>query len=95
MALDGMLFLSQPMKIRRPKDYQPISGVPEPTPHVPGVISTVVHDSPNKIYVGGLPNSLTEDQVIELLKSFGELKSFNLVKDSNTGMSKVPFHCPV
>lgn len=28
-----------------------------------GVISTVVQDSPNKVFIGGLPNFLNEDQV--------------------------------
>ena len=28
-----------------------------------GVVSTVVQDSPNKIFLGGLPNYLNEDQV--------------------------------
>lgn len=32
-----------------------------------GVISTVVPDSPHKIFIGGLPNYLNEDQVIVLL----------------------------
>lgn len=58
-------------------------------PHVPGVISTNVPDTPNKIFIGGLPSYLTDDQVIELLKSFGELRSFNLVKEGGTGQSKV------
>lgn len=48
-----------------------------------------VPDTPNKIFIGGLPLYLTEDQVTELLKSFGELRAFNLVKDAATGQSKV------
>lgn len=38
MSLDGMLFQGQPMKIRRPKDYQPPVGGEQaaPTIHVPG-----------------------------------------------------------
>jgi hypothetical protein len=31
--------------------------------NVPGVVSTVVGDSPFKIFIGGLPNYLTDDQV--------------------------------
>jgi len=31
--------------------------------HLLGVVSTVVQDSPNKIFIGGLPNYLNEDQV--------------------------------
>lgn len=30
---------------------------------MPGVVSTVVPDSPHKIFIGGLPNYLNEDQV--------------------------------
>jgi len=64
MAFDGINFKGQSLKIRRPHDYQPMPGMSE-TPHitVPGVISTVVADSPNKIFIGGLPNYLNEDQV--------------------------------
>ncbi|KAJ2824338.1 hypothetical protein FBU31_004023 [Coemansia sp. 'formosensis'] len=91
MGLDGVTFQNQKLKIRRPKDYIPPAGQPEPTPpviSVPGVISNTVPDSPNKVYVGGLPSYITADQVIELLRAFGELKSFNLVKDSVSRMSR-------
>lgn len=89
MAFDGVHFQGQSLKLRRPRDYQPIPGVEEqPNVLVPGVVSTVVQDSINKIFIGGLPNYLNEDQVKELLTSFGPLKAFNLVKDSATGLSK-------
>ncbi|CAG8579038.1 4056_t:CDS:10 [Gigaspora margarita] len=86
MAFDGITFQGQSLKIRRPKDYQPPPGQNlEPPPiHVPGVVSTNVPDSPNKIFIGGLPTYLNDEQVMELLKSFGELRAFNLVKDSLT-----------
>jgi splicing factor U2AF subunit len=60
--------------------------------HVPGVVSTNVPDSINKIFVGGLPAYLNEEQVQELLTSFGELKAFNLVRENNNGPSKVYIH---
>jgi len=31
--------------------------------HIPGVVSTVVNDGPDKIFVGGLPTYLSDDQV--------------------------------
>lgn len=76
------------LKIRRPKDY---AGMIEGITYIPGVIGTTVADTANKLFVGGLPTYLTDDQVIELLKSFGDLKSFNLVKEGSgqTGVSKV------
>lgn len=87
MAFDGIIFLNGPLKIRRPKDY---GGelVSAPAVHVPGVISTNVPDSINKIFIGGLPAYLDEGNVQELLKSFGELKAFNLVRENGNGPSK-------
>ncbi|XP_023242304.1 splicing factor U2AF 50 kDa subunit-like isoform X2 [Centruroides sculpturatus] len=94
MAFDGINFKGQSLKIRRPHDYQPMPGMSEsPTVTVPGGTIPVVQDSPHKIFIGGLPNYLNEDQVgqlnvKELLMSFGQLRAFNLVKDSATGLSK-------
>ena len=61
-----------------------------------GGVSNVVADTFNKIFLGGVPPYLTEEQVKELLTAFGPLKSFNLVKDPATGLSKgfLSFHCP-
>ncbi|CAB4061529.1 NRBP [Lepeophtheirus salmonis] len=82
-------FKGQSLKLRRPHDYQPMPGMSEnPNFNVPGVVSTVVPDSAHKVFLGGLPNYLNEDQVKELLTSFGQLRAFNLVKDSATGLSK-------
>ncbi|KAF9578337.1 U2 small nuclear RNA auxiliary factor 2, partial [Lunasporangiospora selenospora] len=90
MAFDGIVFQAMTLKIRRPKDYQPPEGEVHEVPqiHVPGVISTNVPDSENKIFIGGLPLYLNDEQVIELLSAFGELKAFNLVKENNVGASK-------
>ncbi|KAI1730953.1 RNA recognition motif domain-containing protein [Ditylenchus destructor] len=86
MAFDGINFMGQQLKIRRPRDYQPITTNYEALGRMP--VSNIVVDSPFKLYIGGLPNYLTADQVKELLSSFGQLKAFNLVTDPNTGMSK-------
>ncbi|KAK4022388.1 hypothetical protein OUZ56_007857 [Daphnia magna] len=53
-----------------------------------GPMSTIVPDTPHKLFIGGLPNYLNEEQVKELLMSFGQLRAFNLVKDTATGLSK-------
>lgn len=88
MAFDGIVFISGPLKIRRPKDYGGVD-MSSPGVHVPGVVSTNVPDSINKVFVGGLPAHLNEEQVMELLKSFGELRAFNLVRENGAGPSKV------
>jgi splicing factor U2AF subunit len=88
MAFDGIIFINGPLDIRRPKDY----GVTEsagPSTQVPDVISTDVPDSINKIFVGDLPTHANEEQVMELLQSFGALKAFNLVREGGSGPSKV------
>jgi len=53
-----------------------------------GILSTNVEDGPDKIYIGGLPNALTTNQVVELLQTYGQLKAFYLFTDTVTGMSK-------
>ena len=55
---------------------------------LPGMVSANVTDSVNKIFVGDIPINLTEDQIMELLKAFGELRAFSLIKDPSTGISK-------
>jgi len=82
MAFDGINFKGQTLKIRRPHDYHPTPGGSE------NPMSTIVPDTPHKLFIGGLPNYLNEDQVKELLMSFGTLRAFNLVKDTATGLSK-------
>merc|ERR1719167_1204834 len=92
MAFDGINFKGQSLKLRRPRDYQPLPGGDicgmSGLAGIPGMVSTVVSDSPNKLFVAGLPNYLNEEQVKELLTSFGQLKAFNLVKDMTSGLSK-------
>jgi len=41
------------------------------------------------VFIGGLPAYLNEEHVQELLKSFGKLKAFNLVRENGNGPSKV------
>ncbi len=45
-------------------------------------------DSQDRVFVGGLPYYLSDEQCRELLGSFGAIKSFDLVKDRETGQSK-------
>ena len=99
MIFDGISYENQTLKVRRPKDFQLIQNTSvfdQETlqQHYQimrefGIVSTSVPDSPNKIYMGGIPPALSEEQVKEIICSFGELKAFNLVKDLNTPTGKV------
>lgn len=78
------------LKIRRPKDYIVPAVVEDPNYDPDSILpSTNVIDSPNKISISNIPGYLTDDQVMELLVSFGRLKSFVLVKDKHTHESRV------
>ena len=79
---------SQGLSIRRPKDYI-VPSIVEDEEYQEGVISSVVPDTPNKISISNLLASLQDEQVIELLATFGPLKAFVLVKDSSTDESRV------
>lgn len=95
LALDGIKISNAQAKgieVRRPKDYIVPNGSADQQVQE-GVISNEVPDSPNKICVSNIPAYLADDSVIELLKSFGELKSFVLVKDASTEESRVSQIC--
>ena len=74
------------LTIQRPKDY--IVPSAENEDYTEGEMSSEVPDTANKICVANLPSYLTDEQVVELLKSFGDLKAFVLVKDSGTEESR-------
>nr|XP_018259382.1 splicing factor U2AF 65 kDa subunit [Kwoniella dejecticola CBS 10117]OBR81540.1 splicing factor U2AF 65 kDa subunit [Kwoniella dejecticola CBS 10117] len=78
LQFDGVMYDGVPLRVRRPKDY---SGV-DPLAATFGVPGGSMVDSPNKLFIGGLPTYLNDEQVLELLKAFGELKTFNLVKET-------------
>lgn len=113
MAFDGIVFQGQSLKIRRPRDYQPMPGGDLTNTSIPGqlkeimpfswiirrtffdlgTVSTVVNDSPFKVFIGGLPNYLTDDQVGERwfdgsLESLGYL-STRVRLDTYSGLSRM------
>jgi splicing factor U2AF 65 kDa subunit len=74
------------LRISRPKDY--IVPSPEDTEIQEGIILTEVPDTANKVCVSNIPLYLNDEQVTELLTSFGPLKAFVLVKDRGTEESR-------
>eukprot|EP00727_Mastigamoeba_balamuthi_P005776 m51a1_g1818 hypothetical protein (1039) ;mRNA; f:492685-496160 len=97
MSFDGIQMHGNSLRFRRPKDYNPaeIGAVPaapgaEALRAVLGhdIISTNVADTEHKIYIGGIPAALNEEQVKDMLLPFGRLRSFDLVRDLQTGVSK-------
>src|SRR5262245_59198175 len=78
MAFDGITLKGYALKVRRPRDYGGNPGLlglaPEedfPDPNVPRFVGTNVPDSEHKIFCGGLPNFVTEDQIKALFSAYG------------------------
>ncbi|KAJ5191408.1 uncharacterized protein N7498_010393 [Penicillium cinerascens] len=89
LAFDGITMAEsgdKGLEVRRPKDYI-VPGSAEQE-YQEGVLLNEVPDSPNKICVSNIPSYIPEEPVTMLLKSFGELKSFVLVKDASTEESR-------
>ncbi|KAL6220280.1 hypothetical protein ACLB2K_008036 [Fragaria x ananassa] len=95
MALDGIVFEGASLRVRRPNDYNPSMaaklGPSQPSPNlnlanvglIPSSTSTGGFEVPDCIlFASGLPYFITEAQIKELLESFGPLRCFQLVKDS-------------
>ncbi|KAK9789550.1 hypothetical protein WJX73_009409 [Symbiochloris irregularis] len=102
MALDGIMFEGVTVRVRRPNDYNPAAAAAL-GPSVPnsalnlqaiglnsgaGASMLGMTDAAERVFVGGLPYFMSDDQCKELLSSFGALKSFDLVRDRETGNSK-------
>jgi len=77
-ATGGLQFMGQTLKVNRPSGYQPMSH--------PGAgavpVSSLNQKPSNLLQVNNLPQSLTEEQVKQLLEPFGSIKFFSLPKDS-------------
>jgi RNA recognition motif-containing protein len=58
-----------------------------------GNIVTNASDVDNKIYMGGLPTYLKDEDVKKICEAYGMLKYFNLVKDSSSGQPVSKGYC--
>jgi len=102
MALEGILWRGSQLRVRRPNDYNPTEaaslGPTTPNPKLnleaiglggAGCISSKEKDdSYDRIFIGGLPHFLTDNQVLDILRPFGEIKAFDLARDRVNGKSK-------
>jgi splicing factor U2AF subunit len=95
LAMDGIVMPDgtggapdkEGLSIRRPQDYITPSA-DESAPSGEGV-SSIVNDSPYKLSIVNIPIYVEEDQVRELVETFGALKAFVLVKELGTEHHRV------
>jgi splicing factor U2AF subunit len=90
-----LLFRGISLKIKRPSDYNPslfqTSGGAVPTLDTSklGLLGGVFGGGvSNKVFLGGLPYELLEEDVKELVQPFGAVKSLHLVRDKDSNLSK-------
>lgn len=86
LAFDGALFKHKQLRIRRPRDFVPLPGEPlePPSINIAGITSSYVPNTYNRIVIGGIPQTLTSKQLMEILECFGDLRAFSLVYEPGT-----------
>ncbi|KAI5063011.1 hypothetical protein GOP47_0021558 [Adiantum capillus-veneris] len=77
LAFDGITLHGTTLKIRRPRDYVPPPNGGVGIGSVVGMVSSVVPDSPQKIFVGGICKTLSAEKVKEIVTAFGQLKAYH------------------
>lgn len=98
LAMDGIHMESADMNgavngansgltIRRPKDYI-VAGPGEEEAPANGEVSETVPDTANKLSITNILPGLDDEQVKELVSTFGALRAFVLVRDRSTGESR-------
>lgn len=88
LAFSGQVeYNDKQLEFSRPKDYIVPLQPEDLPPHEAGVISSDVPDGPNKILIANIVPTLQDEQLIELLKTFGELRAFVLVKNTEFDQS--------
>lgn len=89
VALDGIVFCGQALRVRRPKDYAPPAGTVDP----PSIVQASRPDPAPRLLVSGFPQDLSAEQIQELLASFGQLVELTLLKDPATNLFNGHVHC--
>lgn len=94
LELDGLFYKGKSLRFRRPQNFNNITKV-EGTRPVPildrsklKIIQTQVENSYNKLNIVNIPETFSEENVIQLLHTYGSLKSFHLVVDKMNCDSK-------
>ena len=85
LTLNGIVFNNRVLEIRRPANYysynlDTLIKVQAPRINLDkvGLISNHVEDGMGKVFIGGIPLSMTEDQIREIVTCYGKLKSLRL-----------------
>ncbi|KAL8161945.1 hypothetical protein V2J09_013434, partial [Rumex salicifolius] len=84
LAFDSRSLFGSSLNIRRPKDFVEMANdFPERSKAGADAVSDTVKDSPHKIFVGGLSDTLSSEQLLEILRAFGPLKAFHFDINEN------------
>ncbi|OMJ80076.1 hypothetical protein SteCoe_19768 [Stentor coeruleus] len=88
LTMNGMEYDSRRLIVRRPADFFNLQNdvdvvVPRVNLNKIGLVSPFVDDEMNKVLIGGLDLNFHEEHIKEILSTFGNLKSFNLIKTAD------------
>ncbi|XP_050216545.1 uncharacterized protein LOC126667586 isoform X2 [Mercurialis annua] len=78
LSFDGTSFSGSTIKIRRPKDFvEMATGDLEKLEAAVDVLRSIVKESPQTIFIGGISKALSSKMVMEIVGSFGPLRRFH------------------
>lgn len=78
LSFDGSSISGSVLKIRRPKDFVEVAtGDLEKSMDSVDMVSDIVKDSPNKIFIGGISRVLSSKMLMEIVSAFGPLKAYH------------------
>jgi len=89
LTFDGISLNGQALKLKRPKDYAPLPGQGDLT----SMGMNIPTECPTRLLLSGVPTTLKEEQIRELVSAFGTVVELTLVADMNTGEFKGHVYC--
>ena len=89
LSMDGMILGHVLLRVKSPKEMLSYYAAHPPKKYkFQNAVPSTVENGPNKIFLGSIPRDKTDLEIREIVESIGKLSAFNLVKDTESGLSK-------
>ncbi|EDR21726.1 hexokinase, putative [Entamoeba dispar SAW760] len=91
LSLDGLTIKGASVKVRRPKDYNPV------LPFISGLSQLMEPGTTNPresiLYMGNIPLQMTDEQIRKKLENLNPLKKFFVIRDPDLGAPQGKCYC--
>ncbi|BFU18379.1 U2 snRNP auxiliary factor large subunit, putative [Entamoeba histolytica HM-1:IMSS-B] len=91
LSLDGLTIKGASVKVRRPKDYNPV------LPFISGLSQLMEPGTTNPresiLYMGNIPLQMTDEQIRKKLENLNPLKNFFVIRDPDLGAPQGKCYC--